>query len=347
MHLKVSIIIPVYNTAYYLPQCLESIINQTVKEIDVICVNNGSTDNSLNILKDYQKKYDQIKVINHPSGRQGAARNAGIKIAKGEYIGFVDSDDYIEPDMFKKMYKLAQEKEAAIVICNIKNHYEENGKNIINFPESWFPKNNLLNFKKDQRFFRNHTICNKLFKRDFIVNNNLQFPSELFHEDVYFVMLAYFLAQKVVAVNEPLYVYRKRKQNTVNATLNNNAEMIFRIMNKLENEASSLDLPSEYKNSINEIKVYKYLSFYKQLRSKTRHLFFDHMKDGFKKIKFNIEPLILTPTEYKNFILVNNVSFYSFNIIFNIKIVFCLLLKIKFIHIIYIKFKRLSKSLKK
>ena len=104
---KVSVIVPVYNTEKYLEKCLNSLINQTLHDIEVICVNDGSTDNSLNILNQYAQKDNRIKIINQENKMQGAARNAGTQIAAGEYIGFVDSDDWIDLDYFEKLYNAA------------------------------------------------------------------------------------------------------------------------------------------------------------------------------------------------------------------------------------------------
>ena len=101
---KISIIIPVYNTEQYLEQCIDSILNQTLKDIEIILINDGSTDKSYNILKKYEKKDSRIVVINQKNKGQGEARNIGIKIAKAPYIAFVDSDDFISPFMLQKLY---------------------------------------------------------------------------------------------------------------------------------------------------------------------------------------------------------------------------------------------------
>ena len=104
-NIKVSVIVPVYNVEKYLHRCLDSIINQTLKEIEIICVNDCSTDSSLNILEDYKDKEDRIIIINHQKNlRLAAARNSGMKVAKGEYISFIDSDDYIENNFSNQSY---------------------------------------------------------------------------------------------------------------------------------------------------------------------------------------------------------------------------------------------------
>ena len=104
---RLSIIVPIYNVEKYLPRCIESILNQTFKDFELILVNDGSTDSSYEILKEYENKYDNFRVINQKNGGLSAAKNAGIKIAKGEYIAFLDSDDYLDKNFLETLYNMA------------------------------------------------------------------------------------------------------------------------------------------------------------------------------------------------------------------------------------------------
>ena len=113
----VSILIPVYNVEKYLPRCLDSLLNQTLTDIEIICVNDGSTDDSLKLLKQYQVQDNRIIIVDKKNGGLPSARNAGLDRARGEYVGFVDSDDYVEPSMFETLYKTAQKKNSEVVIC--------------------------------------------------------------------------------------------------------------------------------------------------------------------------------------------------------------------------------------
>lgn len=117
--IKISVIVPVYNVKKYLPKCLDSIIAQSLKEIEIICVNDGSTDGSDKILNEYANKDNRIKIINRKNGGLSAARNTAIPYAKGKYIGFVDSDDYIEPAMYELMYYNAEHFASQMVICAV------------------------------------------------------------------------------------------------------------------------------------------------------------------------------------------------------------------------------------
>ena len=113
---KISIIIPVYNTEKYLKRCLESVCNQTLKDIEIICINDASSDNSIAILKEFEKKDNRIKVINLDKNEGASvARNLGIEVSRGEYLGFIDSDDCVDPDFYEKLYSKAKSKNADVV----------------------------------------------------------------------------------------------------------------------------------------------------------------------------------------------------------------------------------------
>ena len=124
--IKVSVIIPVYNTENYLRECLDSVLAQTLREIEVICVDDGSTDNSLNILKEYQNKDTRIVVLTQENRSAGAARNYGLSIAKGKYLSFLDSDDFFDKELLRKAYKNAEKNNADIVVYKFKRYNEKN-----------------------------------------------------------------------------------------------------------------------------------------------------------------------------------------------------------------------------
>ena len=114
---KVSVIVPVYNVEKYLSRCLESLINQSLKDIEIICINDGSTDNSLQILKQFAYKDNRIKIINQTNSGQSVARNKGLAIASGKYIGFVDSDDWIDNDYYEKMFETIERTNSDFACC--------------------------------------------------------------------------------------------------------------------------------------------------------------------------------------------------------------------------------------
>lgn len=138
---KVSVIIPVYNTEKYLRECLDSVVNQTLQDIEIICVDDESTDRSLEILREYQAKDKRITVLKQEKSNAGAARNLGLSIATGEYLSFLDSDDYYDLAMLEHMYACAKNRNADIVVCNIKVYYEDSGETV---PVNWHIRKELL-----------------------------------------------------------------------------------------------------------------------------------------------------------------------------------------------------------
>ena len=159
---KISVIIPVYNVEAYLKECLDSFLNQELKEIEVICVNDGSTDNSLNVLKEYQQKDSRVIVINQENKGQGEARNVGIDASRGEYLFFADPDDYIEENSLSKLYSYARENNSNIVWFNYKIVHEYSGET----KEYIFP-NYLLAEKDDPKDFEKIAIKN--IKKNFYI----------------------------------------------------------------------------------------------------------------------------------------------------------------------------------
>ena len=122
----ISVIIPIYNSEKYLSECLNSVVNQTLHDIEIICVNDGSTDSSLEILEDYQSKDKRIKIINQEHNNAGSARNKGLEIARGEYLSFLDSDDYFDLNMLKEMYLTAKSDNKIEIVIAKSKQFEDN-----------------------------------------------------------------------------------------------------------------------------------------------------------------------------------------------------------------------------
>ena len=129
---KVSIVIPCYNVEKYLRQCLDSVINQTLRELEIICVNDGSKDSTLSILQEYAEKDSRIKIIDKPNGGYGESMNRGFDMATGEYLGIIESDDYADLDMFEKLYHCAKTYELDVVKSGFYYYYSKEERNIPN-----------------------------------------------------------------------------------------------------------------------------------------------------------------------------------------------------------------------
>lgn len=215
--IKVSIIIPVFNTSKYLRQCLDSVISQTLHEIEIICIDDGSTDGSLEILKEYAKNDSKVKVLIQNHKRQGAARNYGMSVAKGEYIGFVDSDDWCEIDMFEKLYQKAKDTESDITMCAVTTFNDNNSNefsksntyaNLDIFSEEFF--NRVFAPKETLKFLMDICVypANKIIKRDFILSNNLRFNEKMYYEDGPFFYDIWLAAKRITLIKDFGYFYR-------------------------------------------------------------------------------------------------------------------------------------------
>ena len=221
--MKVSIIIPIFNVEKYLSKCLESVIKQTLKDIEIICINNGSTDNSLNILEEYSKKDGRIQIINISDVGVSKARNLGIQAAKGEYLGFVDSDDWVDKDYFEKMYEAAKKYNAEIACAGFRRCKSGNGTIRKKF------KKHILTCKIDEKVKldnipEHNYIWNKIYKREDWIKTGIMFPENRIFEDVAVVLKLLNSLNFMVTVPNTYYHYRRRTNSIV--TQNNKTSKI-------------------------------------------------------------------------------------------------------------------------
>lgn len=213
---KISLVIPVYNVEKFIKKALDSVLDQTFKDYEVIMVNDGSTDNSLNILKDYANKYENFHLVDQNNCGQGKARNNAIKVAKGEYIAFLDSDDFLAPDFFEVLYKNATKNDADISCCNYYLYYDKSCKKVyMPFTAKTGIYSNQVALKKlilDTTF--HFFLWNKLFKRSLFTENNVTFY-DMYFEDVATCPKLFYYANKVAFENKPLYYYRRHSGSTL------------------------------------------------------------------------------------------------------------------------------------
>ena len=213
--IKISVIVPVYNTEKYLNECLNSLVNQTIyKELEIICINDASTDNSLKILEGYEKQYENLIVINsNVNKKQGGARNLGIMRATGEYLGFVDSDDFVDLEMYEKLYNEAIKKDYDIVESNYYDFYGENNlKKVELLPDL---ETGVISTETRKRLLLNGgRLVSKIVKRKIIVDNEIKFPENLFYEDSYFFPFVLLRIKSISKINDYLYFYRKTNIST-------------------------------------------------------------------------------------------------------------------------------------
>ena len=214
----ISIIVPIYNVGKYLPRCIESILNQTFNNFELILVNDGSTDNSGVVCDDYAKKDTRIKIVHKSNGGVSSARNAGLYVAKGEYIGFVDPDDYIDKNMYEKLYRLCIDNNSDIAICRFNR--EINGK--IQNKESTEEIIELNNMEAMNELFKGNlyrfSLCNKLFSKKCF--NDVLFPEGRMHEDLSTTYKLFANSKKAVYIDYYGYIYVKRENSILTSTYN-------------------------------------------------------------------------------------------------------------------------------
>jgi glycosyltransferase involved in cell wall biosynthesis len=214
---SVSVVVPVCNVEKYLPRCLDSLIVQTLKDIEIICVDDGSTDGSLAILQGYAARDPRITVLHQENAGAGAARNAGIDKATGEYLFFFDPDDGCEKDMLEAMYRKAKKTEADVVVAGKKIVDAETGKLIEDKPLprrlAWFYRKSFPPAKIADRLFSfaKAVPWDKLFRRAFVEESQLRFMALPRSNDVYFVDMALALAKRIALVRKGYYRYSRRR----------------------------------------------------------------------------------------------------------------------------------------
>lgn len=269
----ISVVVPVYNAEKYLVKCLDSIINQTYKNIEIILVNDGSSDGSLKIINSYKKKYqDKIVVINKKNEGQGVARNEGIKISKGEYLTFVDSDDYIDKNMIFDMLNMAINLNADIVYTN--SMYEDIDNNIIE-------KKNELNADVVKNYILTQSgPCSKLVKKNLIVENNLYFPKLRAYEDIAIVPVWALYTKKIVMLDKCYYFYLIHNGSTMKQ-INFNEKMydITDAINNVYSNYSKKKLLKTYNSEIEWLYICHLLH-----AASLRFLKFNNYKNNINKI---------------------------------------------------------------
>ena len=221
--MRLSVIVPVYNVEPYLAECVDSLLGQELSDMEIFLVDDGSKDRSGEICDRYAaERPDRIRCLHTENGGQGRARNLALPLAQGDYVGFVDSDDWVKPDMYKKLLDRAEETGADIVVCDFLERFSDGTERLL------------------PAIFQDHPLssagssCNKIFRRALI--GDLRFPEGLWYEDFYFSAVMLLRSKRTEYLHEALYVYRRGQKSTMH---NNNASKnldMLRIMDMLEPE---------------------------------------------------------------------------------------------------------------
>lgn len=268
-NIKVSVIIPVYNTEKYIKECLESVLNQEYKNLEIIVINDGTQDNSMQIVGEYLKD-QRIKIINKENGGLSSARNEGIKVATGEYISFIDSDDWIDKNLYENIVN--EIKEEDILIFNSRTIDDETRKikqeKIINTEYlSSIKKGYLLYYISD------YSSCNKIYKLDFLKRNNIKFLEGVIHEDRLWCLEVLYKTDNIKVSNIIGYNYRVNRKGSIIYESNNVKDLL-----KKSYEKESL---LKIMEKMEEITKIKYLSIEEVLKIKFEIERIRNIKDGY------------------------------------------------------------------
>ena len=227
---KVSVIIPVYNAEKFLPKSLDSVINQTYKNLEIICINDGSEDSSSEIIQSYKKNDNRIKAIEHENNKGlSGARNTGINAASGDYIYFLDSDDYIDSDYIEKMVQNISTTDSDIVMNRNVVTVDENNNIIDNTLQGQkkFKDDSYINIK-EQTHDVFCSVWSKIYNRKFLLENNLIFPEGYIYEDMYYHYITFVYAKKVYFFKGSKYYYRRRNY-TISQKMNKDSDKIIKV----------------------------------------------------------------------------------------------------------------------
>ncbi|WP_226645632.1 glycosyltransferase family 2 protein [Mesobacillus subterraneus] len=249
MEPKLSIIVPIYNLEDYLEKCVNSILNQTFKDFELILINDGSFDSSGIICDRYTEKDTRVKVIHCLNGGPSKARNIGLEISRGEYIGFVDGDDWIEHNMYKTLYEACAKDNSDIGISGLRE-VDELG-NIIS---EYIPHDVSLT-----DILRKAYPCNKIFKKRLFTENNLFFIEGKYYEDLELIPKLFVMSNKISTIKELSYNYLKRKGSTTSSRdekILDNLWAYVQIRNYLINEKIYIKYSEEFENAVKYFKKY-------------------------------------------------------------------------------------------
>ena len=277
----ISVIVPIYNVEKYLPKCIDSIINQTYKNIEIILIDDGSTDSCGLICDKYKKIDNRIVVIHSDNNGLSSARNKGLDIAKGNYISFVDSDDYLETDMFLKLKNNMERNNSEISICNV-YYVKDDNREIVNKISSnkEYVFDNKEKFKCIQNEFGSIIVYawNKLYKRN--IFDNIRYPEGRIYEDSYILCDILDKANKISFTLKPLYNYVYRENSIVNSFSINHFDKIESFNKKIDfyNNEEYYDMVYEEKKRKMNVLV-AYLSKMKRYKIKNKEVFNKYYKE--------------------------------------------------------------------
>lgn len=299
----ISVIIPVYNAEAYIDDCLKSVTAQTYKNLEIILVNDGSGDNSLSLCEKWAEADSRIKVINKQNGGASSARNAGLKIANGDYIGFVDSDDIIDNKMYEKLLGALKNSDKKIADCLVKTFVSCD-----EIPKVTDGKITELDFNKsvDCVFLReiDVSMCCKLFEKS--VFSSISFPEGETNEEVSMILPMLKLSNGIVRVEIPLYFYRQSNTSVTSSYYKTDADIVLKNLKRVYKQYCDMGL-----NNIKSFKIYTAVSVFSTslYLDKNYYRINNNAKQNFKKYLSVMRKLIFTVLFTKRVILKDKILY--------------------------------------
>ena len=283
---KVSVIVPVYNVEQYLEQCLDSLNAQTLPEMEFILIDDGSTDRSGELAEQFAAAHPRFRVIHQENKGYAGARNAAIPLAKGKYIGFVDSDDYVEPEMFQKLYEAAEQENADISGCSF-SYYYQNDDQIVpyrNFMFSRVLKKNQGKFfgGAETSIFDNAVTWNRIYSRKMIETYGIRFAENMkMAEDVPFFWCSYLTANKITLSEECLYYYRNQRAGQQTSFKDERIFSFFTLFENFETFMRKQGI-TNFSPWLLHLKLSRYCYGYEQIQKDLRNEFFQRCRNDFR-----------------------------------------------------------------
>ena len=317
---KVSIVIPVYNVGEYLKTCLDSVVNQTLEDIEIICINDGSTDNSLSILEEFAKKDNRIKLISKPNSGYGHTMNLGFKESQGDYIGIIEPDDYVSLDMYETLFKSALKHDVDFIkadFCRFEGEGETIKFSYVNLSKDTSYYNRLITLQKEMESF--NFVMNTwsgIYKRDFIEEYKIQHnesPGASFQDNGFWFQ-TFSLATKIYFLNKPFYL--KRKDNPNSSVLSK--EKVFAMCEEYEFIRKFLDNNPKIKEN-QELKN-KLIGIYQKIRFGNYLVTLNRIDKKFRKMflkRFHEDYTIALKNQELNKSLFTKKAWYFLQLIIN------------------------------
>lgn len=318
---KVSIIIPVYNTAKYLKKCLDSLRFQTYHNLEIICVDDGSTDDSLSVLKEYAETDSRFCVYEQQHQGTSIARNRGVTAASGEYISFIDSDDWVLLTLYETFTDYLNNCAGVVDVYMFNAARYVFGEND-SVPKVFFEISDWKNhtdkfaihtFSDCKRpFSRNLSAANKIYRKEFLTSNNIIFPENLKYEDQYFYIQSFLNAKSILINEDCFYRYRNMNDNSSTLEITQKVFDIFKVIDLVESEIDRLGVYEHYKYALFQYKFKVYASHYRCTPQECKQRYFDEMKARLLDAeKRDLDSRIYT--QLTNFEIFTKIKFCDFN----------------------------------